>query len=380
MRTEYISILSVSLMLAAGCAADRVKPAASAPAKPQHLRGRPFSTEVLTFDFEDKTLSGLLDTPRNKEAQGLVVLVPGSGRTYVHPGRANLEMRSHFTRAGFSVYAYDKPGCGQSEGKFDNEQTVENSSQELLAAVRMLRKRGTPGSHNLGMWGISRAGWIVPLALSKDPTIAFWISVSGPTHLSNMRYLLESNWRLAGKSEAQIRILSDEWLRGGIIQRSGGTYEEYVSATPTLAEDPFIKKLRGSYTKDRFLSYQRWLLNNRPTFDAKSQLMVFVPGFEAVLRSVQAPVLAIFGEGDSQVDWRATKALYERTLSPSTTIDIHTIPRCGHMMQPCEKCAFGGPQTKGVRKNGLGAACPGFYEAMTAWMTQQAKTHAKPTP
>jgi hypothetical protein len=41
---------------------------------------------------------------------------------------------------------------------------------------------------------------------------------------------------------------------------------------------------------------------------------MLVPNFEQIMLKVQGPVLAIFGENDSQVNWRQTKTLYERTI------------------------------------------------------------------
>ena len=237
-----------------------------------------FDTKVVEFTFEGKKLSGLLDTPKRGSARGLVVLVSGSGRTHVHPGRSNREMRTAFAEAGFSVYAYDKPGCGLSEGTFDYDQSVENSSR----------------------------------------------------------------------------------------------------ATPSLAKDPFIKKLRGEYTEKRFLSYQKWIRDNSPVFDPETKLMVFVPGFEEVLRSIHIPVLAIFGGGDSQVDWRATRALYQKTIVPPAVLMTRTLSRCGHTMQTCERCAYGDTRGKDIRRNGFGRGCPGFLEAMTTWLDRQATGAGRP--
>ena len=66
----------------------------------------------------------------------------------------------------------------------------------------------------VGLWGIRRAGWIAPLAMAQDPGIGFWISVSGTDDKENFPYFIESNCRIEGRSEVQIRQLMSEWRRG----------------------------------------------------------------------------------------------------------------------------------------------------------------------
>lgn len=53
------------------------------------------------------------------------------------------------------------------------------------------------------LMGISRGGFICPLAIKECPSLAFWISVSGTDGLNGSDYMLESNLRFAGKSESK---------------------------------------------------------------------------------------------------------------------------------------------------------------------------------
>ncbi|NQX94762.1 MAG: hypothetical protein HRT64_07585, partial [Erythrobacter sp.] len=192
----------------------------------------PMITRELTFQFEGRTYSGLLDTPASGEADGLVLLISGSGRTRVASGNSYVSVRELLNRHNLATYNYDKAGNGKSEGEYNSEQPVENSADEALAAIAELRAQGVPGADRIGLWGISRAGWINPLIISKDPSIAFWISVSGPGPLSNMGYLFEANWKLRGYAPERIAQLLGEWKAGFEIQRTGGSYADYVAATP----------------------------------------------------------------------------------------------------------------------------------------------------
>ncbi|MEM9531433.1 MAG: alpha/beta fold hydrolase [Pseudomonadota bacterium] len=325
-------------------------------------------TKPFGFEFEGRRYAGLLDLPGGDTAKGLVLLVHGSGRTDVASGSAYKTLRTRLTGLGFAVYAYDKAGNGNSEGEYNSEQPVQNSAEEALAAVSELRRQDVAGADYLGLWGISRAGWIVPLMLSQDPSLAFWISVSGPGPLSNMEYLLASNWQLRGYAPAQIATLLTEWKRGFEIQRSGGSYADYVAATPSLLEDPLVLKLRGEYTKARFQSYQQFLKDNPPIIDKATGLMVFVQDLEARLQAVRIPVLAIFGEKDTQVDWRASAALYKETMGVNAALTVHTLKDCNHFMLICEDCGYG-DQLEKVRRTDTGEVCPGFYSSISAFLS-----------
>ncbi|MEO1022753.1 MAG: alpha/beta hydrolase [Bacteroidota bacterium] len=327
------------------------------------LDSRPFQ-----FEFEGRTLSGFIDFPKGKDIKSLVVLIPGSGKTYVHTGRWNYELREHLNNLGVATFSYDKAGCGDSEGEFDYNQSVQNSSEEVLAAINALKKSDIPGSHNLGLWGISRAGWIAPLAITQDPGINYWISVSGPNHLDNIYHLLLKNWAIQGRTEAEIEALGNEWLAGFKIQHSGGTYAEYEAATPTLATDDFIKKLRGEYNEERFLKFQNYLIENEIPIDEETGLQIFIEGFEETLSRIDIPVLAIFGEKDSQINWEETAVLYKQTLGKNAPLTIETFSDCNHMIRSCETGGF--DETMAVlREKGLGETCDGYINTIERWLT-----------
>jgi hypothetical protein len=84
-----------------------------------------------------------------------------------------------------------RPGA-QSEGTYDHNQSVQSGAREVLAAIGELKRRNVAGSDHIGLWGISRAGWICPLVIEKVPSVAFWISVSG-TDDKETRLPLEAN-------------------------------------------------------------------------------------------------------------------------------------------------------------------------------------------
>ena len=63
--------------------------------------------------------------------------------------------------------------------------------------------------------------------------------------------------------------------------------------------------------------------------------MIYVANFQKILASVKVPVLAIFGEKDTSVNWRSTMALYSRTIgkNPHASLTIRTFPDGNHNIQ-----------------------------------------------
>jgi fermentation-respiration switch protein FrsA (DUF1100 family) len=67
-------------------------------------------------------------------------------------------------------------------------------------------------------------------------------------------------------------------------------------------------------------------------------LMIYIDNFRGLLKNINCPVLAIFGEKDANVDWRKTKALYSETIgkNKNSSLTIKTLPGCNHSMIKCK--------------------------------------------
>ncbi len=300
-----------------------------------------FKTEPFEFTSNGEKLSGFLDVPAQTAASGLIIYVHGYGSTNVVEGNWWYNFRTHFARLGFAFLIWDKPGCGASEGEFDINQPVASSANEVVAAIKALRLRNTPGSNNIGLWGISRAGWIAPLAISQDPTIAFWISVSGTDDQENFRYLLRKNFIIEGRSAEETEALVGEWQKSFDILRLGGSYADYLAATKNLRNDSFYQYLTNSVPpldKISFQKEQEKFLSGEIKVDNATGLMIYVPNFEKVLSAINCPVLAIFGEKDTNVDWQKTMKLYQKTIgeNPLAHLTIKRFKDGNHTIRQSE--------------------------------------------
>jgi pimeloyl-ACP methyl ester carboxylesterase len=337
-----------------------------------HVAGKEFmKTDTLSFVFEGKKLTGLLDLPVNTKPVGLILLIPGSGETNMIEGNGYYKrLREFFVREGFACYVWDKPGCGNSEGTF-NDLDIQGSAQEAIAAIEELKRLNIPGSDKIGLWGLSRGGWVCPFIIMAYPSIAFWISVSGPDAEETFGYLLERNFLVEGRSKEETQNLMKAWYSNVDIARHGGTWEENQKAMEPLRNDPFytfMTKNNAKPTKEGYLMWQKSFLEGTNPYpvNEKTGLQVYFPGFDSVLNRINCPVLAIFGEKDSQVDWQKTLVLYKNTMgsNPRTMLTIQTFPDGNHNLFECK--------TGGLReKLNKVKFCDGYFESMSVWLKQK---------
>lgn len=331
------------------------------------------STRDFEFTSSGKRISGILDLP-TQETRAIVVLIHGTGMTDVRGDNLFVRLRKTFAEIGIASVVWDKPGQGRSEGKFDDNQPLESSAQEVIDAVAELRARKVPGAQHIGLWSLSRGGWVAPLALKQDPQIRFWISVGGPPAEDNKHYLMESNLPLEGRTPAQTGELMREWRDGRRLFFSGADYDTYLAATENLRKDPSVTYFAGDLTGTRelYAADQAAFLRAKDfiEIDERTTSIVNVQGFDQILKGLEIDVLAIFGELDTNVDWRRTRALYESTIgrAPGASLLVRTFPGCNHLIYPS---LTGWVREVQAAPPGGGAECAGFYETQIEWLRQR---------
>ncbi|MBO6505333.1 MAG: alpha/beta hydrolase [Kordiimonadaceae bacterium] len=294
-----------------------------------------YKTDGFSFVSDGNVLDGIISRPVAGDAASILILVHSYGPTNVVAGDRHKDIRSRFAAKGISVVVWDKPGCGNSEGAFDINQPIESSAIEIVEAVAALKASGEPGSEQIGLIGFSRGGWIAPVAISKRPDISFWISVSGTDTFENWGYLLRSNMALEGYSPSDVNIVYNEWINGNLIFNEGGSYQQYVSATKNFRRNAFVQKITGqtyvehtpgtpeyATAREEYVAAQLDHRSKGISYDDETGLPIVVRDFDKVLSAISGPVLAIFGDNDKHVNWRTTKALYERTLGARTPSNL----------------------------------------------------------
>jgi fermentation-respiration switch protein FrsA (DUF1100 family) len=207
--------------------------------------------------------------------------------------------------------------------------------------------------------------------MARDPAIGFWISVSGVDALETFPYMLEQNLRIEGRSDAEAAALAGELMRGFAITGEGGSLAEYLAATERLRHDPFMLRFTGGKPEvdpAAFAEQQRRFRSGETQVDPASGLMVYVPGFDALLAGLDVDVLALFGEKDMNVDWRRTRALYERTIgaNPAASLTVRTFPDANHNLH---RAATGG--LREMEEMTERVPSDGYYDAQVAWLRER---------
>ena len=321
--------------------------------------------QIIDFEFEGVTLNGVLNLPTDEEPKGIVLIIHGSGQTNAVAQDWYSDIRETIVEAGYATYMWDKMGCGDSGGIFNYNQSVQNSAEEAIAAIKSLKEQKLVKSNTIGLYGGSRAGWINPIIINTYKDIKFWISVSGVDDKENFKYLLEQNLRIEGMPKDSIDLMANEWLKATRIQHSGGSFESAKKAAPNLSKNAFILRFNGGpYKEEDYYSYQKTFTDQR--LDEATGLPIVIENFDVMLQEVDCPVLALFGEKDMHVDWKKTKTLYENTLAKNTELTVISFPEANHNMYKCETGGF-----YEFQDNNLPWERPdGFLQSISDWLAK----------
>jgi uncharacterized protein len=149
------------------------------------------STEEIRFTGKGHiTLVGTLYRPKTPGLHPAIVNVHGSGRTDRSDWWTQAMVRV-FLKEGCAVFFYDKRGAGQSGGEYvgpgaPNTNNVSPENLALLAddavgAVSVVLSRPDIDKARIGLFGISQAGWIIPIAAAQSREARFVVILSGPT-------------------------------------------------------------------------------------------------------------------------------------------------------------------------------------------------------
>ena len=177
-----------------------------------------FIIQDVKFESQGVTLAGSILTP--KKTVAAVVIVHGSD-----PVKREMDFAIRLAKEGIAVLTYDKRGVGESGGVYVGPSVGTNNidttnlnllSHDASAAVNTFRTYLKDKKIPIGLVGFSQAGWIIPIAASKNPQIEFMVLFSCPTitTLEQLRFQFYTNgnnnfWENHTESEAREHIKND---------------------------------------------------------------------------------------------------------------------------------------------------------------------------
>ncbi|NIM94132.1 MAG: alpha/beta fold hydrolase [Anaerolineales bacterium] len=244
--------------------------------------------EEISFQSGNFELVGDLRMPAGEELFPAIIMVHGDGpatRNGAVPYSPTIEI---FLRNGYAVFSWDKPGSGESTGEIDEENELTQRAAILADGIEALVEHPVIDPLHIGLWGLSQAGWVMPLALELTEDIAFMIVVSGGAEDSfeQMAYLMGKQVIADGASVE----------RGALVEQYGPqaykatNYAEYREAMEILIEIP---ELHAYYTLE-IAEEDEWEPMPR-------DLDAFFDPMD-VIEHTTIPILAIFGELDIYID------------------------------------------------------------------------------
>jgi dienelactone hydrolase len=287
--------------------------AALASTSPVHAASDGLTTSSVTFTGSGGVvLHGAVVAPAAGGDRPGVVLVSGSGP---QKGADELAQAEAFARDGVVSLVYDKRTAGYSQ--FQRSYPV--LAEDALDALRLLRGWRGVVPARVGLWGESEGAWVVSLAASRSPDVAFLVTVGA-----------------AGMTPARQTAWSD-----ANVLRHAGVSGSLVPAVQQTA----IRQAAGAG------------LFPEADYDP-------VPAWE----HVHQPVLALWGDDDEEVPIAESARDIQGALERGgdTRVTIRFFPGASHGLRVADGGGFEGGSL--LRAPRVTALAPGYPELVTTWV------------
>jgi uncharacterized protein len=282
----------------------------------------------MRFDSGGTQLSGTLFSPGGASNGPAVVLVQQNGTT-TRDNPLFTQLAGALTGIGFSVFAYDRRGHGESQGS-SGRIAYDTLARDAVAAKRALAGLDQVAADRIGFWGISQGGWLA-LEAGVLSSPAFIITVSSPlTTPGRQMEFMAYNYVLTTHGEAAAeRALATRRVVMRDFFRGDASYEEARAALEEVADEPW---LRWAWLPDA---------ENLPEDPAASTWideMDFDP--TEAFHATDAPLLFLLGGEDPDIPVAETLAIIERG-EPRENLEVVVLPGADHILRVIEEPVIG---------------------------------------
>ena len=249
------------------------------------LRPRP-TEEEFSFDSEQDgiTLRGTLTLPAGPGPHPAIVFVHGSGKT---PRSEAMFFPQYLSDLGFAVLAYDKRGAGESGGSYAmpdgstfNVAFLRRRGADVVSGMNALRRHPAIDGKRVGLFGISQAGWVMPVAASSTDC-SFTISLAGGATRLEVEQLyseltdeLRSDASLPSVEDslAKVRarpVLGYDWGADFATQRCPGLwiYGLRDRINPSQLSVEVLERVKAEHKKD--FTIVQFPRGNHPLMEAR---------------------------------------------------------------------------------------------------------------
>nr|MBI1230872.1 alpha/beta fold hydrolase [Cytophagales bacterium] len=313
--------------------------------RPQEPTG-PFPYETIQTTFvngpEKYALKGTISKPQGQGPFPAVVLVSGSG-----PQNRDSEIFGHkpfwviadqLTRKGIVVLRYDERGVGASEGTFKGT-TSRGFAQDARAAMERLRGYEFVDKEKIGLIGHSEGGliaWILGAEGGELPN--FLVSLAPPVvNIDELMAQQTLDVILASGGDSSLAMEQSGYNRS--------IYQAVKSAVDTDAAKKMLESIVLAKGQEMGLEGEALEQHKTQQLGAYQQLLdpwffAFIKTEPATLiKAIQVPVWAAFGEKDVQVNAPMNQAALMRLLQDHPNTKIQTYPGLNHLFQTADSGA-----------------------------------------
>ena len=194
--------------------ADRIRIRQKDGSSRTAVRRQGLSREEFSFSSEHDgvALKGTLTLPQGPGPHPGIVFVHGSGPV---DRSGAMFFPEYLADLGFATLAVDKRGVGESGGSYalpdgtsDNVPHMKRRAIDVISGVRALKKHPKVSTERVGLFGISQAGWVMPVSASSAD-ISFTVTLGGgAAHLSREQLFSQ----LSGESSSDASLPDMEEL------------------------------------------------------------------------------------------------------------------------------------------------------------------------
>lgn len=317
-------------------------------------------SEEISFRVGTLHVSGILVKPESPESYPAVIFVHGAGPVNRRDSGLYLPLWKRFTRQGYACLSWDKPGTGESTGEYSRVHLFRERVEVVKKAIHFLKRRSDIDSSSIGLWGISQAGYIMPMVAADSTEVAFMLAVScaGESGTRQGAYLIRKQLLLEGLSLEEATRYGDLYIK----RTHAKTYEEYLQYAQSLNEQPYIRdelKWGEIQPPEDFTPYP-------PDY---CQFIDPVP----YLEKVSCPVLAMWGEKDTQINPVQGALAYQQALTKAgnNNFRIIVLPEADHGIT---RTTTGSLKERKERKRlNKRETLPEYLDTMAGWLKKLRK-------
>ncbi len=351
----------------------RVEETDEAPTdEPVETETKSFSDEEVVFENGDITLGGTLSLPAGDGPHPAVALISGSGqqdRDETLPGipiKPFQLIADHLASNGIAVLRYDDRGVGASTGDPTNA-TSSDFAEDAEAAWLYLKNREEIAPEQIGLLGHSEGAIIAAMLAADNADIAYVISMSG-TAVDGYDLLTKQSERFmqaSGASDEEVaRTVDNQHENLDIIRAKDWEaldqfLEDMIDESIAALSD---EEKAGLGDLDALKAQQKAALMAQ----AESPWLQFFIDYNPAedWRTITAPVLALFGDLDVQVDVEQNRPALEAALAEAGNEDVTVVvfPKANHLFQEADT---GGIDEYAALANEF---TPEFLDTILTWL------------